>query len=137
MNSGELWEWGSWTAEPDLLPGLFCSSSNQRPACGSPVPHRAGKPEQRMENTDGTGLVFPTQHSTISASSYKEAWELGGWQSQKPLGTCRFAPEPLLITNLCSQSCCIRLRAGVCEGKSQHLGPVVSWAHSPTDVFRR
>lgn len=56
MNSKELcMEWVSWAAEPDLLSGLFCS--------GSPVPHRADKTQQRMENRL-TMLGWPFLRST-------------------------------------------------------------------------
>lgn len=64
--------------------------------------------ETRTEDgkqTDGAGLAFPTQHSTISASYYKGAWKQGDWRCQKMLGTSRFAPGQLLIIALCGQSC--------------------------------
>lgn len=90
----------SQAAGLDPLPELFPQRRWETGTWLTRVPQGWETRTEDGKQTDGAGLPFPTQQSTISASYYKGAWKRDGWRGQKMLGTSRFAPGQLLIIAL-------------------------------------
>lgn len=105
FNSGSCGTGASQAAGLDPVPELFLRWSWETGTWLTTVLQGCETRTEDGKQTDGAGLAFPTQCSTISASYYKGAWKRGSWRGQKMLGTSRFASGQLLIITLHGQSC--------------------------------